>query len=365
MDGKTYDRAAVNLRDAKNLATAFFPLASLDEASIQEMSGYDDRNFYLETVLETDSPKTKRPFTLKVTNRKESKDVALLDAQNDLMLYLRSGGFPAPQPIQTRDGSLKVLHPIAHPDCSEGDPKYAIRLLTFLAGELLAKVERTDSMLRHVGEFIGKMSIHLKDFPPHEAIDKRDFIWNLGTHLLSAKQYISFIETDSKRQLATEVMDAFESLVLPVLQTLPMDYIHGDLNDYNILMGDPDVSGERQVSGIIDYGDIMLSYRVVDIATLMAYMSIGKKDGLRVASQILAGYQSVHPLSDKELDLLYYLIAGRLCQSCVLCSYYYSLHPTNDYLLVHARPGWITLQEIWSQSKEGVDKILQLDKWQF
>jgi Ser/Thr protein kinase RdoA (MazF antagonist) len=162
MDGKTYDRAAVNLRDAKNLATAFFPLASLDEASIQEMSGYDDRNFYLETVLETDSPKTKRPFTLKVTNRKESKDVALLDAQNDLMLYLRSGGFPAPQPIQTRDGSLKVLHPIAHPDCSEGDPKYAIRLLTFLAGELLAKVERTDSMLRHVGEFIGKMSIHLK-----------------------------------------------------------------------------------------------------------------------------------------------------------------------------------------------------------
>ena len=154
-------------------------------------------------------------------------------------------------------------------------------------------------------------------------------------------------------------MDAYESFVLPVLQALPKDYIHGDVNDYNILMGEPDVSGQRQVSGIIDYGDIVLSYRVVDIATLMAYISVGKKDGLRVASHVLAGYQKVHPLSGKELDILYYLMAGRLCQTCVLSSFYYTVHPTNDYLLVHSGPGWLTLQEIWSQPKEDVDKIFR------
>ena len=165
MDNKTYDRPAVNVRGAANLATTFFPLISVDEKSVQEMAGYDDRNFYLEAALETDSQKTRRLFTLKVTNRKESADVALLDAQNDFMLHLRSGCFPAPEPLPARTGSLRVLRPIAHPDCSEGDPTYAIRLLTFLPGELLAKVEKTDVMLRHVGEFIGKMSIHLKVCP--------------------------------------------------------------------------------------------------------------------------------------------------------------------------------------------------------
>ena len=141
-----------------------------------------------------------------------------------------------------------------------------------------------------------------------------------------------------------------------------MDYIHGDLNDYNILLGKPDELEQRQrcVSGIIDFGDIALSYRVTDIAIAMAYAAIGKTDGLRAAScHLLSGYQMVHPLSDNELDILYYLISGRLCQSCVMSSFSYSLHPTNDYLLVSAGPGWKTLQEIWSQPKHTVDKMFR------
>ena len=129
---------------------------------MKEMDSYDDRNFYIEGVIEEQNERKSGAFTLKVTNRDESASIPLLEAQNDFMIHLLEGGFPTPRPVRGRDGSYVVVQSIPHPDSPKYDPVYAIRLFTFLQGELLAEVKQDPCLFVEVGKTIGKMSIHLK-----------------------------------------------------------------------------------------------------------------------------------------------------------------------------------------------------------
>ena len=155
-----YDKPLVTRTDAAKVAKLYFPFATVDEKSIREMDSYDDRNFYIEGVLDDKSGRKRKQFTLKVTNRKESEDTEMLVAQNDFMLHLRAGGFAVPEPVQARNGEYIVLHSVAHHKKDE-ELKYAVRLLTYLTGQLLVEVTQTPSLFFELGKTIGKMSIHL------------------------------------------------------------------------------------------------------------------------------------------------------------------------------------------------------------
>ncbi len=64
--------------------------------------------------------------------------------------------------------------------------------------------------------------------------------------------------------------------------------IHGDLNDYNIIA----TTDGRDVASFIDFGDIVKSYIVNDIAVCAAYFMLKKEDpigGVRVAALAAAG----------------------------------------------------------------------------
>jgi hydroxylysine kinase len=161
-DRRTWDKPALTCSAACKLAKAFFPFVSLKETAIKELNSYDDRNFYIEGVIEEQTKRESGAFMLKITNRQESASIALLEAQNDFMLHLLEGGFAAPRPVQARNGSYIVAYSIPHPDSPGHDPVYAIRLFTFLQGDLLAEVKQDPCLLVEVGKTIGKISIHLK-----------------------------------------------------------------------------------------------------------------------------------------------------------------------------------------------------------
>ena len=59
--------------------------------------------------------------------------------------------------------------------------------------------------------------------------------------------------------------------------------IHGDLNDYNVLVGgDGDVeSRDQRVTGIVDFGDMVHSYRVGDLAIAIAYVDARRRRSAR------------------------------------------------------------------------------------
>lgn len=93
------------------------------------------------------------------------------------------------------------------------------------------------------------------------------------------------------------------------------------------------------------------SWRVLDLSVAMAYAmltSYGKNNrGISAAAALLRGYNSVCPLSTEERKHLVLLIACRLSCSVTLGAYSYDKNPENEYLLLHATPGWNALDLIW------------------
>ena len=71
------------------------------------------------------------------------------------------------------------------------------------------------------------------------------------------------------------------------------------------------------MTGAIDFGDLVHSAIVCDVAIAAAYASLGKPDPLAAAARVAAGYHALHPLTEAELDLLDALIATRLAVSVV------------------------------------------------
>ena len=136
--------------------------------------------------------------------------------------------------------------------------------------------------------------------------------------------------------------------------------IHGDYNDQNILVGESSDSAaiqgdkEHDIIGVIDFGEMMNSYYVFEVAITIMYMMVESKivDPLLVGGHVLAGYLGVRQLSDVEFSVLKTCVAGRYCQSLVMGAYCYMQDPGNEYLLVTAANGWPQLQRLWETPEE-------------
>ena len=342
-----------------DLVRQLFPVSSVSQCST--LVSYDDLNFVVEATLENEPQQQTRKFVLKVLNRRDSLHVPLVEGMNSMMAFLHDQGLPCPVSLRGRNGDQVILHGLPHPNYkaepgSSDLPMYAVRLLSYLPGTVLNSLPRQLEIYFKVGKFLGVLSRHLENFPPNPAIQTRDFTWAL-THVLDCKSRVSVIkETEEKKQLVLDVLNAYEKKVVPTFQSLPRTYIHGDLNDYNILLEKVD-GDDYEISGLLDYGDVVYSYRVCDIAIAMAYACIGKEDLFSLPGSILAGYQSSFPLSDAEFDLLYYLMIARMAQSATMGSYAYAQNP-DEYLLVHAAPAWKTMARLWEIPKHEVE-----EKW--
>ena len=74
----------------------------------------------------------------------------------------------------------------------------------------------------------------------------------------------------------------------------------------------------QRVTGIVDFGDMVFSHTVNDLAIAMAYAALDKPDPLGAAAAVASGYHAMHPLTEDEIAALFGLMGMRLCLSvCV------------------------------------------------
>ena len=94
--------------------------------------------------------------------------------------------------------------------------------------------------------------------------------------------------------------------------------IHNDFNPKNILVNPLDAAC---VAGIIDFGDVVRSARVVDLGVTIA-RHMQPRDAMAAAGRIIAGYHApTFPLQDAEVDLLYPVARARLAMRAVIGSW--------------------------------------------
>ena len=91
----------------------------------------------------------------------------------------------------------------------------------------------------------------------------------------------------------------------------------------------PSTAGEEtgKVSSVIDFGDMVHTCTVCNLAVAAAYAMLDKPDPLAAAAHVVAGYHQVFPLTEQELALLYPLICARLCISVVNSAYQQQVEP--------------------------------------
>ncbi len=290
----------------------------LNEIKITKLDGYDNQNFKVNS--------DKGKFIFKTY--KTLPDLQeLIEGENQTLLHLNQDNENIfPKPIPNLDGSFLNF-----------ENGVISRLLSFVDGAFLGDVTHTPDLFLSFGEFLAKMDTQLLNFR-NSAIKARILNWDLKNLDLNQK-YISCISQPEKRKLVSYFFLQFRENVQPQLNDLRTSIIHSDANEWNVLVK----NGE--VSGIIDFGDMAYSPLINEVAIAITYGMMGKDNPLEWASYILKGYHKHLPLLAEEIDLLYYLVAARLCISVCNSAYSRQQDPENEYISISEKPAWNLLEK--------------------
>ena len=313
------------IQDAQRIAFDLYGL----RVEARPLAGERDFNFHVTTG-------TGQEFVLKIAPAGEQWET--LDLQNQALANLaeHSPSLVLPRVRATSDGEA-----IATITGGNGAAHF-VRLLTYIPGRLLAETRpHTPELLHGLGYMMGRVDQALQGFT--HAAARRTLKWDLQQATWIC-DYLQHIAQPAGRAIVERFLSQFETGVLPILPTLRRSIIHNDANDYNILVSEAD--GMKQVVSVIDFGDMVQTCTVCELAITAAYAMLGKADPLAAAASVVAGYHEAFPLTEAELTVLYPLICMRLCVSVVNVAYQQQVEPHNDYLRISERPAWALLEQL-------------------
>ena len=312
--------------DAARLAWELYGL----RAEARALPGEYDDNFHL--VDDTGAE-----FVLKVVHPQQEH--AVLDLQCQALIHLaeRAPALALPRVHSALDGAL-----IAATTAPDGVTRM-VWMLGYVPGGLLAEAKpHSPELLFSLGRLLGELDAALASFT-HPAAE-RELKWDL-TRAGWIGEYVRYIANPRRRALVERFLALYHAEVAPHLPSLRRSIIHGDANDYNVLVSPPGAR-PRQAISLIDFGDMHHSISVAELAIAAAYALLGKSDPLAAVTAVVAGYHEVFPLQEDEIALLFPLICARLSVSVVNSAYRTSLEPDDPYLTISEQPAWDALERL-------------------
>ena len=303
----------IHLRMNKLLQSEF----GLKEIEVKRLNGYDNVNYLVNSSTGQYIFKTYNPT---------DELYEMVKAENETLLFLQKhDSTKYPKPIQFIDGSLvKVL--------SIDGIEQVCRMLTFIEGESLGDIQHTKTLMESFGQFLAELDLKLQHFRS-PTIAARQWEWDIQ-YLTLNENYIDDIPNVKDRNTVLYFIQQFKENVLPVAHTLRKQIIHGDANDWNVL------ASNGEISGIIDFGDLVHSFLINELAIAIAYLCFEKENPLEWASFVLKSYHNTLPIEEGEIKVLYFLIAARLVQSVCGSARSKKNDPNNLYASVSEKSAW-------------------------
>ena len=318
------------------------------DGTLHKLNGERDLNYKVVSNQGT--------YVFKIANHAEQLD--MLECQHLLFERLSQTSSDQPEPLETARSVNSINGKPVETLESERGLIHGCRLLTWVEGQLFSEVTPHSLELLHsLGATLAQLNRQLLDFR-HPAIN-RPLLWDMANVTNLLEQYIPLVKGDKNRRLLQRFSQRYQSRAVPVIeqysgveQGLRLGTIHNDANDNNILIGpSPDLDQDPgpwnlRVRSIIDFGDMLQSWLVVDPAVAAAYAMLGKSTPLDAAVEVVAGYHQVNPLTPVEISLLYDFICLRLCMSVSICAHQQQLEPDNEYLRISEQPAWELLRKL-------------------
>lgn len=259
---------------------------------------------------------------LKIANAAEPEEVTRF--QIDALKHVESvdGDFNCvPRVLATTSGTDSLK------EASESGT-HIIRLVSYLPG-VPAGSEQQGTWLfaRSLGEVLARLNLSLHGF--RHAGQGQTLLWDMQ-RALALRALLHHVDDAKLRALLEATLADFECLALPAFASLPHQVIHNDANPANILL---ETSQASRVSGLIDFGDMLLAPRIVELAVAGAYLRVLAGGPLDAICELLAGYHRALPLQQAELEILPCLLRTRLATTLVILNWRQSLRdPADDYL---------------------------------
>ncbi len=262
-------------------------------------------------------------YVLKIANAAE--DPAETEFQNAALLHIEKNdvSLPCPRVVRDRGGATCVRF------VDEGGARRTARILTFLPGRLLGSSSRTAEQRAACGRIGGGLSLALHGFA-HPAA-RRTILWDVR-HTGHMRTLLG----EMPRFPFTAAVRASLERIVPRIETqfpgLRHQVVHNDLNPLNILV---DPARETEIRGVIDFGDLVHTALIADVAVCGAELipmdCADPAAAWEAVGDVARGYHGRVPLHQGELALLGALAAARLLMTLVIHEWHVQRNPESGH----------------------------------
>lgn len=296
------------------------------EVRATRLTGERDENFRLRALDGAE-------YVLKIANPEEQPEIT--DLANAALLHLEKAdpGLPCPRVMRSRDGRTHVRYP------DENGKERTARVLTYLPGEPLRTVERTQRQRIACGILGARLAKALRNFE-HPA-SRRLLIWDVR-HAQQVLRLLEQLPDFPAAPLAADLLRCIVPRIDALWPHLRQQVVHNDLNSANILVDPAD--GDR-ITGVIDFGDATETAIIADVAVAAAdliptnYVA-GTENARASVLDVASGYHGELPLLPLELGMLGPLVAARLIMNVVIPQWHVHNNPSKDHFAA-LDPGFI------------------------
>jgi len=299
------------------------------EGEISALASFEDQNALIKAPGGN--------YVLKIANKRWAVDG--LGMQTAVFEYLNTVApdLCVPRTIASKEGDTVTFH--------EG---FAIRLLTFLEGDLFGGAVRSPRLYRNLGRFMGSFTRAMQGFS-HPAAHRAADLWSLD-NVPACKAFLHNVIDEDVRARIERFYKIYDVNILPRLKHLRKSVLHNDANEQNLLV---DVERAERIVGLIDFGDMEFATLINELAIVLAYALLGEEHIDMAAREIVQGYVQEFSLEDDELRVLFDLVAMRLVQSIINSSTRAKEFPDNTYILSSQKPAIVLLEKL--ERGQGID----------
>ncbi|THD83444.1 aminotransferase [Aliigemmobacter aestuarii] len=260
-------------------------------------------------------------FVVKVTNAAEPAEATDFQTRALRHIASRDPALPVPRVVPALDGCAAVPLPGGH----------LLRVLSWVEGLPMHQATPSDGLRASLGGMAARLTRALEGFAHPAAAHVLQ--WDIK-QAAGLRPMLPAIADPDLRALATDWIDRFDSAIAPRLPDLPWQVVHADLNPHNVLM-DPD--DPASVAGVLDFGDMVETPRICDLAVAASYHCDPAAPVLSLAGVIRAWHR-ILPMTPGEQALILDLAAIRMVTTITLASWRAARYPDNAAYILRNLP---------------------------
>jgi Ser/Thr protein kinase RdoA (MazF antagonist) len=277
-------------------------------------------------------------YVLRVASPSEPDEAIELHADALIHLERRAPSLPVARVLASRNGQLV-------PAVEIGGRRHRVRLETFLPGVTFDDDQNVSpDGMRRIGELLGGVAAALADF--HAPAADGFMAWDIANGKVLDPVLTAALAPDA-RALVDRARPRLERAML-AMASLPRQIIHNDGHAGNLLRAD---STSDVVTGLIDFGDLVRTVTVADIAVCGANLVPHQDDPTTALAALTAGYaHGLAPhreLNAPELDAIPDLVVARLVLSTLLVEFQIEHAPHIADEVAAERPGTLDRLRRW------------------